>query len=493
MITVLLDTNIIMDLEDTGHPLSKTAAEVLKRARGSVDPFIHELQYEDINNDKNDFRRNILLTRIAKFKKINNPPEPTKEKFQKRGWTCVTRNDFIDNALLLCVEKHAVSFLITNDKGILEKAFQSGLRDRVLTLDEFEEILPTAAEPINLAAVNDSYCYELDIDDPFFDSLRASYDGFNDWFEKKCCEAQRKCWVVKRNEEIAGLCIYKDEQGEPINDGGLIPRGKTLKLCTLKVGESARGCKIGERLLYCAFNYALKNGHTAIYFTTNESQQTSLIELGYEFGFDKNGYHGSDAVYLKYMAPQYEGDISLDNAEFIRRFYPSYKDDEGISKYIVPIIRKWHERLFPDISDLSRSLFRDFADLYAAEGNTIKKAYLTGSPITIPKVGDLLLFYQTKDRQVIDTMGVVVGATRSADVDEIVALTKRRTVYNPQEIQSLVTGATKGVLIISFNLICYFEDHPVSLSEMRHIGMSAPQSIAKLSEARYRTIRALAK
>lgn len=493
MITALLDTNVIMDMEDTGHPLSKLAAEVLRRSRGSVTFYIHELQYEDIGHDENEARRKLLLSRVAQFERIANPPEPTGEKFEEHNWKCSSRNDFIDNALLLCVEKHTVSFLVTNDKGILEKAAQSGLRDRTLKLDEFEDILPSAPAPVNLAAVRNPFCYELEKNDSFFDSLRASYDGYDDWFNKKCCELQRKCWAINRNSKLAALCIYKDEQGEAITDNGLVPPGKALKLCTIKVDESARGYKMGERLLYCAFRYAQKNGHAAVYFTTDETQQTSLIELGHEFGFDKVGHHGRDTVYLKYMRPQSEEDSSLDNAEFIRRFYPSYRDNDEVGKYIVPIAPRWHEQLFPDISNTRDTLFGNYSEFYNTEGNTIKKAYLTRSQITAPKVGDLLLFYRTNDRKAIDTMGIVVGATRSANVEEIVALTKRRTVYEPQMIKGLVAGAAKGLLIISFNLICYFEDHPVTLSEMRQIGVNAPQTIGSLSDKHFRAIMAIAK
>ncbi|MBR3315600.1 MAG: GNAT family N-acetyltransferase [Atopobiaceae bacterium] len=486
MITALLDTNVIMDMEDTGRHLSRLAASVLQKSRGNVDFFIHELQREDINNDGNESRRELLLTRIEQFKLIDHPPTASVEVFAEYGWETKSRNDFIDNALLLCVEKHVVGFLITNDKGILVKAAASGLRDRVLKLEEFEQVLPTADEPIDLAAVDDIHCYELDINDSFFDSLREAYPGFNDWFNTKCCETQRRCWVVKSNDGIGGLCIYKDEEGEAVNDSGFVPDGRVLKLCTFKVGESARGSKIGERLLYCAFQYALKNDYATVYFTTDEDKQTNLIALGHEFGFDKCGYHGSDAVYLKYMMPQSKEANELETSEYMRRYYPCYRGGRDVGKYLVPIMPEWHERLFPDISETSRSLLRDMPEFYKAEGNTIKKAYLSKSQIATPKVGDLLLFYRTVDRQEIDTMGVVVGVTRSSDVSEIVALTKRRTVYDPIAIREMVeNAAAKQLLIISFNLIRYFEEHPVTLAEMQGLGIAHPQSITTLSEERF--------
>lgn len=491
MITALLDTNVIMDMEDTGRPLSQLAARVLLKSRGFIDFFIHELQREDISNDGNESRRTLLLTRIEQFKVITSPPTPSEQVFSAYGWETKNRNDFIDNALLLCVEKHAVGFLITNDKGILAKAVESGLRERVLKLEEFEQVLPTADEPVDLAAVDDVFCYELDINNPFFDSLRESYDGFNHWFERQCCETQRHCWVIRPGGEIGALCIYKDEENEPVDDSGFIPKGRVLKLCTFKVDESSRGYKMGERLLYCAFQHALQNGYAAVYFTTNEHKQRSLVELGHEFGFDKCGYHQGDAVFLKYLVPPEVGDIELDISEFNRRYYPCYRDGLEVDKYLVPIMPEWHERLFPDISDISHSLLRDFPDFYQVEGNTIKKAYLSRSQITEPCVGDLLLFYRIIDRQQIDTMGVVVGATRSKDVDEIVALTKRRTVYTPEAISKLVKDSPKGLLIISFNLTRYFEEHPVTLDEMHGLGISAPQSITKLTDERYKSLMGL--
>lgn len=492
MITALLDTNVIMDMEDTGRPLSKLAASVLQKSRVNVDFFIHELQLEDINNDGNEGRRKLLLTRIEQFKQIDNPPTSDEGVFAEYGWETKSRNDFIDNALLLCVKRHVVGFLITNDNGILNKAASSGLRDRVLNLKEFEQVLPAADEPIDLAAVEDIHCYELDVNNAFFDSLREAYPGFDIWFVTKCCETQRRCWVVKSDGGIGGLCIYKEEEGEPINDIGFIPHGKVLKLCTFKVGESARGSKIGERLLYCAFQYALKNGYESVYFTTDEEKQTNLTALGHEFGFDKCGNQGRDAVYLKYMSPQDEAAGDLEISEFIRRYYPCYRDGQEIGKYLIPIMPEWHERLFPDISDTSRSLLRDMPEFYRAEGNTIKKAYLSKSLITTPKVGDLLLFYRAEDRQEIDAMGVIVGVTRSSDVDEIVALTKRRTVYDPIAIREMVENASANeLLIINFNLIRYFEDHPVTLAEMHRLGIAHPQSITTLTEERFNELMKL--
>lgn len=484
MITALLDTNIIMDMEDTGKPLSQLCATVMQKSRGNVDFFMHPLQREDINNDTNVTRRQLLLTRIEQFKVIENPPEAAEDMFIRRGWETSSRNDYIDNTLLFCVEKHVVGFLITNDRAMLAKAERSGFRERVLRLDEFEQILPTEATPPHLAAVEERYCYEFDVHDHFFDSLRCSYTGFDAWYQR-CCEQQRKCWVVRQRGELGAICIYKDEDSEAVNDQGLIPAGKTLKLCTFKVSESARGYKMGERLIFCAIQYAKDNGHVAVYFTTDPDNQNQLVELGHNFGFDACGTHGNDTVYLKYLAPQSDADFSYDVAEYNRRFYPSYKTDAKVGKYLVPINPQWHEQLFPDISDISHSLLRDFADFYKAEGNTIQKAYLSRSQITAPKVGDLLLFYRTDDRQAIDTLGVVVSATRSDNVDEIVALTKRRTVYEPKAIQEMAREAQKGLLVISFNLIRYFEEHPVPLGEMEELGVYAPQSITLLTNEKF--------
>ena len=72
---ILLDTNIIIPLEDTSRFLTLPLlnCETLRRAEPIVCIFI-PMQLEDINRDKNQERREIVLSRLKQYSKIENPP-----------------------------------------------------------------------------------------------------------------------------------------------------------------------------------------------------------------------------------------------------------------------------------------------------------------------------------------------------------------------------------------------------------------------------------
>lgn len=55
------------------------------------------------------------------------------------------------------------------------------------------------------------------------------------------------------------------------------------------------------------------------------------------------------------------------------RYYPYFKDNESVQKFIIPIQPQYHEDLFPDFSSMKGSLFEKDQSLYSCQGNTIKK------------------------------------------------------------------------------------------------------------------------
>lgn len=486
MKTALLDTNVLIRLEDTGRLMSHRDASVLSRAQGAFQFYIHPKQFEDIQQDKDQRRRDLLLARVQRYTVLERPPDFNRSLFEKQGWACKNRNDLVDNCLLACVLRSVVSFLITEDCDMKRKAQLSGFGDQVLSFDELEDLI-TAKEAPELACVRDYPCHTLDLGDTFFDSLRESYPTFNSWL-KQCSEEQRRCWAIygARNE-LRALCIYKIEADGVIDNEGFHPGARMLKLCTFKAAASVRGEKVGERLFHMAFQYAQKQKLDFIYFTAKEVKQQTLVDLSSEFGFRKYGMYDGDRVFGKYLAPQAEEDKALAKADYNRRFYPSYKTGADVNAYLVPIEPSFHEKVFPDISEFRNSLFGDFPEMYTSESNTIRKAYLSKSHITQIESGDLLLFYRSKDRQSVQALGAVVEVCRSIDISEIVSRVKRRTVYDEKEIRAIAESASRGVLVISFDLIGYF-NNAVSLTILKSLGVAAPQSIRSLNDKQFEGI-----
>lgn len=95
------------------------------------------------------------------------------------------------------MRKNCIHLLITEDRGIHKKAKRTGLIERVLTVDEAVSVLleQTKRAITLLPNIQNVPCHTLKITEPFFDSLRQGYNGFNNWFGDKCAKTGRLSWV----------------------------------------------------------------------------------------------------------------------------------------------------------------------------------------------------------------------------------------------------------------------------------------------------------
>ena len=241
---ILLDTNIIIPLEDTSRILDTSFAELRKlSAEQSHCLYIHPMQLEDINRDKNQERREIVLSRLKQYSKIENPPILSDQECYEFGLSQSNDNDKVDNNVLFALYRGAVHLLVTNDEGIHKKALRIGLQDKVYRLEQFLLLLrryTTVPFSFDYTGVKERFLYEINKNQPFFESLRQSYAGFDQWFQK-CAADKRKCWCIENGDgNVAAICIYKHEQDTRLTDNGEIISGRILKLCTFKVDTTAR-------------------------------------------------------------------------------------------------------------------------------------------------------------------------------------------------------------------------------------------------------------
>lgn len=81
---------------------------------------IHPSSYEEINRDRNEERKKIVLSKIQTYQVLDKAPDPQQDlDFIRIVGAPSTRNAEIDNRILYSVYKNAVNFLITEDKKIL--------------------------------------------------------------------------------------------------------------------------------------------------------------------------------------------------------------------------------------------------------------------------------------------------------------------------------------------------------------------------------------
>jgi predicted GNAT family N-acyltransferase/predicted nucleic acid-binding protein len=481
---ILLDTNILIPLEDTGRELTPELANV--RRLCSLNNIIlktHPAQIDDIERDKDEARKRIVLSRIQQYPKLENPPLFDAMESATLSIVSANKNDEVDNKLLCAIYRNAAHLLVTEDKKIHAKAKHLGIEDRVHYLCQFQSFLEKYAPPATQPPLGIQICHlhELKIENPFFDSLREGYNGFNEWFSK-CCRDGRRGWIVKTDDKILALCIWKLETNERVTTDNKILSGHSLKLCTFKVSSEWRGQKMGERILYTAFKKAHEEKLDWVYLTAYGHEQEMLISLCLEFGFEDVGIdiQGRDHVYCKDMRHvEYEETEYLTNLQFAVRHYPCFSKNAQVPKWLVPIQPRYHEMLFPDISS-SRDMFpfiRDAPENYGAYANTIKKAYLCHAPVKKIKEGDLLYFYRSDDRKSIECVGIVEKSFRSSDKSEILANVSKRTVYSIADITEL---AKEETLVILFRHLQYFPG--IDQSTLAQKGIKFPiQTIRKLT------------
>lgn len=482
----LLDTNILIPLEDSKIQLEPSLTNFVRLANAHGHTLMyHPASEEDINQDVNIERRNQTLQRLGQYTCLDARPLCPWNTPQ------LTRNDAADNEILYALSLNAAHALVTEDQGIHSKAKARGLVSRVYTIQTAEDQLRRLHErtPVQLPNIDDVPLFTLTplLNSTFFDSLRAGYPPFNDWFQEKAQEG-RRAWVNWEQENVlGGICIYAQQDNERITEDITLP-SSALKLATFKVGETNRGKKVGELFLKAAFRYASRNRLEYIFIHGDIDQHKFLFEMLEDFGFIHVGNHpgtdGRDAVYLK-NHPIIQPQDSFPPFDYMCRFYPHFRSDTEIKKFIVPIQPDYHRILFLDYespADRQLILFK----LPNTAGNAIKMAYLCHAQTKKIDPGDIVLFYRSHDEHALTSIGIVESYETLEDIGDIIAKVKRRTVYSMTDIAQLAKKPTKVML---FRLIRHFT-HPLSHTwlEQHHVLNGAPQSITSITHEKFETI-----
>ncbi len=487
----LLDTNVLISAENPAEPVYGDLTDFIRLAQTNGHALVyHEASLRDFHRDRNQERRERNLQCIRKYECLRQFPTCP------RNTPDTDENDAVDNEILHAISLDAAHYVVTEDGDMLKNARNWGLKDRVFGILEAASFLKRLYERafIQLPNITEVPLHGLtaELDHPFFDSLKEGYPEFPEWF-RKSAKAGRRAWIHRdQDDALGGLCIYAEQQGEPITKEGLKLDGVALKLCTFKVGDTHRGRKMGELFLKGAFHYATRNQIPYIFLTTQPDKHQRLVEMVEDFGFTQVGTHRGDAVYLKQqpvVAPTPEGDP----LDYHRAYYPHFVDDERVRKFLIPIKPHYHDTLFPDFPKPGVQhppLFTMGPE--NPVGNAIKQAYLCHANTTHMEPGDLVLFYRSQDMQQVTTVGVVESARFMTEPDKIACAVKRRTVYDMNEITELAEHGR--VKVILFRVVKHLP-RPVSGFdlEMRGVVKGVPQSITKITHQAYLTLKDLAR
>ncbi len=480
----LLDTNILIPLEDSQLPLADSLANLVRIAHEHNHQLVyHPASEDDINRDPNPIRRERTLQRLRQYCRLDaRPPCPWNSRD-------IGPNDAADNEILYALHCDAVHALITEDRGIHDNAKARGLVGRVFTIQTAEDWLRRLHEKfgVPLPNIEEVALYSLTphLGDPFFDSLREGYDGFEPWFRAKARDG-RRAWVTwEPGQKLGALCVFTQQSDEQITKEGMILHGPALKLSTFKVGEAVRGRKIGELFLKAAFRYATANHLENIFIHGDLDRHHFLFEMLDDFGFSRVGTHpgnaGRDVVYLK-QHPVYAPALPMEPFEYLRRFFPHFRYDETVGKFIVPIKPEYHRILFPDYvspADRQLMLFRPGN----TSGNAIKLAYLCHAQTRVVSPGDVVLFYRSGDERAVTSIGVVESYETLDDAATVARRVKRRTVYSMREIEAMTK---KPIRVMLFRIVKHFARSMEQEWLVRnHVTKGIPQSITRISDVAF--------
>jgi GNAT superfamily N-acetyltransferase len=472
---LLIDTNVIIPLDPTSpgdlHDNTQVATELQNLAyEVHAQLWVHPAASKDLSRDPDPVRRDLRERLIRKYLSLSNPP-PDAAVTAVVGAATSDHNDWVDNQLLAALHADAVDYLITEDRRIFRKARTLGVEHRVFTIAAAIAHLRSLFDraPVPPPAVRSAKAYELNIQDPIFDSFREDYgsDSFNSWLQK-CRREHRQTWIVDAAGHHAAFAIVNEEAEAPE------PRTRTLKVCSFKVSPNFRGFRYGELLLKAIFGYAEDNRYGAV-FVTAFPHHDELIALFEDFGFIRSPDLLPTGEYKLTKSMTVTTEV-LSPLAFNIRFGPRAVSLSGAAVYIVPIQPQYSDYLFPETAAS--------APLFAGRfpfGNGIRKAYLCNAGIRVIRPGDLLAFYRSQLDQAIIATGVVEQTLVSDSPEQIARTVGKRTVYRYAEIEQLC--ARGEVLTLLFRQSRILQPS-ISLADLVGYGAmpTAPQSIRRVGE-----------
>jgi hypothetical protein len=289
--------------------------------------------------------------------------------------------------------------------------------------------------------------------DPFFDTLKADYPGFEIWYTGKCAKADSYAYTFRNpvTGNLDGFLYLKVEQGVVADVSPPLPPAHRLKIGTFKINP--HGTRLGERFIKRAFDVAVAAQVQALYVTVF-AKHTALVELFNRYGFTqvstKPGPTGVELV-LERRLDAVKGDVVLD--------YPRIPIIES-RHFALSIYPQWHSRLLPDslLKSESANILED-----VSHTNSIHKIYLTNMRgIDQLRRGDTLLMYRTADNgsayytSVVTSLCVAedlvnIGSFRSED--EFVRYCDPYSVFTEDELRAFYRSKKYPWLIkFTYNL-----------------------------------------
>ena len=228
---------------------------------------------------------------------------------------------------------------------------------------------------------------EINLDDPFFDSLKQDYGGdspqsFIPWFNRKADEGKKALVFEDANGIGAFINLKAGEDEEiPLDNGTILPRIPRMKISTMKIDDRYRGRRIGEGALGLTLWKWRDSGSNEIYVTVYPKHET-LILLLERYGFTLAGKKANgECVYIKDRR-------HLDFSDPCKAF--PFLSGSIQQAGCIPIDMTYHDTMFA-ASEVANTL-QERVDISVANG--LKKVYIGSAKRLGFKAGDPVFIYR---------------------------------------------------------------------------------------------------
>jgi len=493
---VLLDTNIIIHRE---------ASSIVNREIGVLFKWLDKLHYikcihpttiQEINKHKDEKVRSAMNVKLDSYEQLKTQSSIDQIVQSLSDKVDKTENDLNDTLILNEIYAERVDYLITEDKKIHEKGKFLNISDKIFRINSFLEKVHAENPDLidyKVLSVKKEYFSNININDPFFDSFKDDYVGFEQWFNKKANEVAYICQAEDKSI-LAFLYIKVEDRNENYADiRPIFTRKKRLKIGTFKI--ISNGFKLGERFLKIIFDNALINKVDEIYVTifNKTFEQQMLVSLLNDWGFYEYGIKetqsGNEFVYVR--------DFSKNvNKLKPKKTFPFITKNTNF--FIVPIFPKYHTNLFPD-SILRTESPKDFVE-NEPHRNAISKVYISRSFERRLQPSDIIVFYRTAVQgqsayysSVISTIGIVESVvTNIKNAEEFISLCRKRSVFTDDELRKHWDYNTKSQPFIVNFLYLYSLNKRLTRKDLIDskvfVDGYAPRGFDKISKEKFELI-----
>ena len=441
-VSVLLDTNIIIKRESVNNSSSEIGELFRYFDKKNIREFIHKSSVEELEKYANPNFKKSVHDKLNAYNVLPNYPIHLDKKFDD----VISRfskddNSAVDNRLLAEVYCGNVSLLLTDDRLMLLKAEELYIRDKVLSsielIQKYKELDPKNIE-YNVLNVELKPFAEVDLDDPFFDTLKEDYNFGNNcfinWYRRKA-DNNEKAYVYHDGDKLKGFLYLKLEDGEEYKDiEPKMPIRRRLKVGTFKINST--GFRLGERFFKIIFDNAIKLKVDEIYVTLFEDKRKEVTKLKNDlenWGFVKTGCKSNGEIVLtKEMANPSFGDNP-------KLYFPAIK--QSARKFFLPIMPQYHSSLFPDSHLKNENM--SFLKNNLAHQYALEKIYLTGATAHGVKPGDIVVIYRVGENMfkrhssVLTGIAIVQEIVQTKDVEDCVKKCKNRSIFSEKEIREI--------------------------------------------------------